>query len=232
MGMHFWMALYEIFPESDSAVKDRGRIFFGGKSLIAEPNDVVIEPVRLFSSLYMYYGQDTKRKLSDISDFCHNMGIEFNNKYFGVDTLSYNAVKNLETPILYNHRDGQIFSDEQEIFVVHKSMGCHSHSSKEDETHKYNSDFRVKNVEFKKVYEKCRLWRKFESSERWTFYNEIWGMLTNISHINGGLKYFRQVIDKLKSKPVWKYNYEKWYSNITQMSKMMYGMSSCNRFCP
>ena len=78
------------------------------------------------------------------------------------------------------------------------------------------------------------LLRDFKDGKRWLYYPEIWGILTNFIHIKGGKKYFKSIIDSLynSNKSIYSYNYEKWYSNIKQITNCPYAPQRCENFCP
>ena len=218
--------LLELFPEADRAAKDCSRMFFGGKGLIVNVSNAVIYPDRLFSALYITYSGNNKDKVRRIERFASANNIQLINNTFNAHTVSLDKVKSLETPIIYNNIDNSNgFPDE--VFVIHKT-------DKESCTNRQVrfSDTMIKNIASAELCNSCTLVKELANGTRWLYYNELWGILTNLVHINGGIKYFRKIMTSLRECTDLPYDYDKWYSNCTQISKCPYAPKRCEDFCP
>ena len=216
----------EIFPEADRATKDSSRIFFGGKGLLLEPKNNSVFPNRLFASLYMYLSANAKTKVEKIKIFAMQNNIYIERNTFKLDCIKYKDEKNLESTVIYNKKE-KFFPDEN-IFIIYRKDNTKVQKEMRQEYKK------IKGIKPTFIEEKCQLLYEFRNGERWLYYNEIWGILTNIVYINGGPKYFKNIIDSLPSiaPNEFSYNYEKWYSNLEQIKKSPYGPSRCDDFCP
>ncbi|MGN1318665.1 MAG: DEAD/DEAH box helicase family protein [Lachnospirales bacterium] len=207
--------LFELFPEADSATKDWSRMFYGGKGLMTGVSNDVIYPEKLFSALYYYYGDNNKEKVQRIKKFAANNSIALINNTFYVE---YGSVKTLDKPILFNIGD-------EKVFAIHLSE-----SNTPTNIRKRFSDTMIKHIPHDALYNNCFLIQEFKNGTRRLHYHELWGILTNVVHIAGGLKYFRRIMNSLHYKI--DYNFDKWDSNCTQISKCPYGPKRCAEFCP
>lgn len=219
--------MFEIFPEADKATKDWSRIFFGGKGLLTEVKEDLIYPAGMFSALYYLYGSNNNReKCNKIRNFALNNGMALMNKTFYVETMDYRDVKSLDKPILYNIAGDKSFTDE--VFVIH----LNSNKNTVVDNEKRFSENMINHIKNDDLYSECRLIRDLKDGKRWLYYPELWGILTNLVHIYGGLKYFRRIMDTLEKTVDYPYKYDKWRSNCTQISKSPYAPKKCEDYCP
>lgn len=179
--------------------------------------------IKLFSALYYYYGGNNKEKVENIKRFASDNSIALINNTFYIENIDFDTVKSLDKPILFNIADEKVFTGD--VFVIHLSE-----NSAPSNIRKRFSDTMIKHIPYDALYNNCFLIQEFKDGVRRLHYHELWGILTNIVHIAGGLKYFRKIMNELKYKI--DYNFEKWNSNITQISKCPYGPKRCSDFCP
>lgn len=210
--------------------------FFENIELFINRDRRYIYPEGLFSVLYMYYDEMPKNKIGNIKRFAfeNNIGL-IRDKTFNVDTVSAGSVsgKNFETPnILFNNRHCKKISDDKEVFVIYKNTASVTEdkdsNASDDQGH---TDLKIRIANIDMIEDRCKLIKVFKDAEKWLEHNEIWGILTNIVYIEGGQKYFRAVLNSLKTKGL-SYDYEKWHSNLRQLKNLSYCPKSCNSFCP
>lgn len=215
--------LFEIFPEADPSAKDWSRMFFGGKGLLTPVSNEVIYPENLFSALYYHYGDNNKIKVQKIKQFAKNNDIALINNTFYTENIEFTDGKSLDTPILFNTGEGKVFPCE--VFAIHLAE-----NTNQTNIRKRFSENMVKHISNDDLYNNCALIREFKDGARRLHYHELWGILTNVVHIAGGIKYFRNIMKSLYYKI--DYKFDKWNSNCTQISKCPYGPKRCSDFCP
>lgn len=234
VDMRFYSLLYnvllELFPEADHATKDPSRIFFGGKRLLGDVSEEALQPTVLFSALYRHFDEMKKGKVTKLKSFAQNNKIAIINDTFKVGNLTYNEVKTLAEPIIYNKAN--IFPD-KEIFVVYESSGSANIPSAEkasDERFQF-SQISIRDIGTDNLINNCMLIRAFYEDTYWLRYPEIWGILTNLIHIKGGRNFFKKLIKNAYDNSQYTYDYDKWDANLRQVTKCPYGPSKCNNFC-
>lgn len=218
----FYKVLYtillEFFPEADKATKDICRIFYGGKGLITKISHKMLYPQRLFSSLYKYFDSNPKKTVENINRFSDRLGIDVIKGNFRTGIYEKSEIEQIKDKILYNNLNSN------EVFVIFLK-------SFEKSYNKASVYKPIKGIAKGDICNGCMLINHFIKGERWLYYNEIWGILTNLVHISGGIKYFTQIIRKLPEIVDYPYDYEKWESNIKQIKKCHYSPSRCENFC-
>ena len=214
-----YMILLKFFPEADKHTSDICRMFYGGKRLITDISYDVIYPQRLFSSLYQHFDTNPKETVRKIKKFADTADIDVVKNTFRVNMIERDEIGKIKEPILYNNINSE------EIFVIYRK----NYRPVQKSTDKRRI---VKNISFGDISNGCKLINEFETGESWLYYNEIWGILTNMIHISGGIKHFSEIMEKLHRDHVYPYKYEKWKSNVKQIKKCPYMPERCEMFCP
>lgn len=214
-----YMILLKFFPEADKHTSDICRMFYGGKRLITGVSYDVIYPQRLFSSLYQHFDTNPKETIKKIKKFADTADIDIVKNTFKVNIVERDEIGKIKEPILYNNINNE------EIFVIYR---------KNYRPVQTGADKRriIKNISFGDISNGCKLINDFETGERWLYYDEMWGILTNMVHISGGIKYFSEIMEKLHRDCTHPYKYEKWKSNVKQIKKCPYMPERCEMFCP
>ena len=218
-------ALHSIFPESDSSAKDISRLFFGGKRLLTEVSDKTISGSMIFSALNQHFSKP-RRMTDKIENFALKNGVDLKNYIFHTDEIDIKElenVKNLGTPIIYN-RLAQNFD---QIFVIYKRDENNSYINKRVQ----NSDFMIEHADIDEICKKCKLLNEFKLFSRELSYIEKWGILTNIIHIKGGGKWFKNKMKHIEEIAPLAHDFEKWNSNLFQMKKSPYSPQRCCNYC-
>jgi hypothetical protein len=97
----------------------------------------------------------------------------------------------LDTPIIYNKGGEKEFSG-LSIFIIY----CRN--AQEPSVRKRYSEEQEKHISNDDLYNSCQLIRDFKDGTERLEYCERWSILTNVVHISGALKYYRDIINSLE----------------------------------
>lgn len=71
-----------LFPESDKACKDASRMYYGGKEIIYNDYEAIINTLELVEGLVFYFSDKDKAHFSrNIKQFCTKTGVDMINGY-------------------------------------------------------------------------------------------------------------------------------------------------------
>lgn len=236
-------AILEIFPEADPITERLALPLLGGKNTFYVDPDARINIADLMISLAVFYqdndtSNNTNRRMKQ---FAQKTGLQLKNGLPHIERLDGNKCHsndvNSTTPI-------------RSIYIgvgPITSTDCHKLPSYRvyiDDKQKYNKygekiyDTTIvktkkkleRNFNFKNLYNRCRFWREFVDGERWFDYPKLWGMLTNLSCVEGGRKRFMKAINSEANKDNWSYRTHNWARYVNDAPK--YGPKRCENFCP
>ena len=231
--------LREVFPESDSHDSDVAKIYYGGrKSLYYDSRLPTINAESLCRNMTIYlqdkYSGNYKRELYK---FAHNNNIALNkNKMLNIskykcDTEGSDIIQTDERspePFITIKGNGEISSNYcYRIFLDGTQKYSVENSKKILGNHnEYRSDM------IPLIHSKCRLYGDLESGNRKLSHEELFGLATNMIHVETGIKLFLRLLKEheyFEDKPN---KYDKWKKNLAYIDKNKYKCQSCEEFCP
>jgi len=232
-------ALMEIFPEADKHDSDISRMYFGGKELLYyDPKLPTVDPESIFRSMshYLYKKRKNNHYKDYIKKFAKKHGIKLTRK--GLLDISVkktstksddksNNGKNLPSSfIMLNRADGKNFPNQYyQINLDDDVTNNHSVVEKNPNRTSYRSS------SLKDISNRCRLFQEFESGERWLHHEELFGISTNLRHVEKGDASFMSILSK----------YPDYYDSLKQddfryyikyNKDLEYNPYDCNGFCP
>lgn len=249
------LAMGEMFPEADpSCYKDVSKLYFGGKEVLYYDDqipEINIESVFRNFTYYMKEKYKPNHYKDRIARFSKETGIALNqNGYldivssdylFGTDnpTEDFGASqyiengKNSPRSIIYMNdnniiEDGEIFP---KYYIVNFTE-CTSYSSVKtpDEKSKNHKTFR--SGVLRDMHKLCRLLEDFVTGRRKLCHDELFGIATNLIHVETGVNYFMekrlQYLDLYTDD---KKN-EKWKDHLAYMVQNGYYPKNCDKYCP
>ena len=232
-------ALMEIFPEADKHDSDISRMYFGGKKLLHyDPKLPTIDPESIFRSLshYLYNKRKANHYKEHIKKFAKKHGIKLTKR--GMLDISVNKTstesdgksnngKILPSSfILLNRTDGKNFPNS--FYQINLDDGVTNNNSVVE---KRPSRTGYRSSSLMDIIGRCRLFQEFESGERWLNHNELFGISTNLIHVEKGDTSFMNILSKYPDyydhPKQDKFKYYLKYNKETE-----YKPSDCNAFCP
>ncbi len=246
------LAMGIIFPEADSScLKDISKMYYGGKNIIYYNKNIQMINIEvLFRNLSRYFKDKFKANhyKEKIALFSKNTGIALNQnglldvtvsesctEDFGASSNAANG-KNSPSTIIYKWyysniiADGEIFPNRYYcINLVNDSVGCTDKYSVQKVSLKLKNHAAYRSTVIAEMKQKCRLYNQFVSGERKLSHDELFGLATNLIHIETGVKTFKSVVSK--------YIYycekkNKWEHDLLYMKQQEYLPQSCSGFCP
>lgn len=206
--------LHKIFPECDQSCKNTDRMFFGGKRLIYLDTNARISLVQLLSPFNN--ALNTRNNYNrNIREFCNKYKIAmFNNRammesYDKISVFGLND-ENLETAIIHI-----IGETKKSSFFIAEKNGVHQST-----TYKLEP----KRMDLKENCA-CQLLNDF-SNGNYLWHNQKFAIIANLRHVNGGKKYFFDVLRKYGYG-----DYDKWNRDLYYMNGYMPQRCS-ESFCP
>ena len=230
------LALMRLFPECDDKCKDPARLFFGGREIVFESYDSEIEPLDVINT---YIVEEEKRDKSNakrnIKQYCQECGADMINGYPAIQEIQDQNVnwhdENNSTSIIYKYRAGGDFVKYRISFAAAEQEV--KKSCDEEPAKKYavkNSKIKrqvQRRYRFDQLFQNCKLYREFMTGERWCYHNELFGMATNLLHLEGGETRFWEGLEAGQD-----YDYSKWEAQIRYLNGYQYSPMRCDRFCP
>jgi hypothetical protein len=250
------LALMEIFPECDPSCKDCSRLFFGGKGLIytnENINTATFNISDLMFGLTEYYrDKDKSNYLRLLTSYAERVGIQLKNGYPRVEII--NEIQKSEisgaTPIIYNikgnaPRISNCEDDEENFYYavylvdkIKKTKPIKNAEGKNEEViyetlnTKTGKRSLIRNFDFNKLLENCRLFHEYYNGERWCYHSELWGMATNLCQIKGGGNKFISIISNEANEQYSSYKDKDWGYYINYIQKQDYYPQQCINLCP
>ena len=223
------LALMKIFPEADIQCKDASRLFFGGKELIYQDFNKIINIPELIDSMISWiYFKSKHNATSIIKEFCKSVGINMVN---GLPDIKVKNVTDerckemVTTPIVYNSNCPHFLEDSYIINFTEETLN--SDTNKYDITNtKEPREKLVRNFNWEELSKNCKLYKEFSEGKYWAYHLELFGMATNLLAIKGGREKFFEALNKNNE-----YDLEKWNYQCNYIAKKNYIPQRCNNFC-
>lgn len=206
--------LMKIFPECDGSCKNLDRMFFGGKELIYFNDDAYIALVQLLSPFY--YAIDNGGHLQrNLETFSRKKKVLLFNgfpaigKITDLDSIFGEKIDSASIHIIGETKNSPFFIAERD--GMHPSITCRE---------------KKRRLDFYNVHGVCRLLDQFMEGEKLS-HEARFAILTNFLHIEGGGKYFIDVLEGLHDEA----KCEKWKKDMRYM-KGYHSMRCSSSFCP
>lgn len=236
-----------IYPEADqSCCKDVSKMYYGGKELLFyNEKEETIDIDSVFRNLSYclkekYNGNHYRDK---IAKFSRETGIALNlnglldvtvtevpTEQFGA-SLSNQEGKKSPSPIIYSLynriANGEIFPTKQyRINLSEESSTSNLRSPKRPlKNHKaHRSDI------LDQISPKCQLFHKFAEGQAKLRHDELFGIATNLIHVDSGSRRFLDVLSEHSH--FYGEKFSKWEHDLGYMTQQNYQPRSCDNFCP
>ena len=250
------LAIGTIFPESDSTCyKDISKMYFGGQEVIYFNEDIPEINVEVIFRNLTHFTKD-KHKANHykqkLAKFSQETGIALNPKGFldvtvsDVPTELHGATsskpngKNSPNAIIYNLNKTNIIVDGENFpkkyyhinFDNTSKSGTNNNSVAKTYDKKISPNHKpYRSFIITQMYEKCQLYREFESATRRLHHGELHGISTNLLSVETGLQRFIDILSKNSSfyaekKDAWQQRH------LPYIKQNNYHPENCNNFCP
>lgn len=195
-------ALMLLFKESDQCTEDPARMFYGGLQLIHEEYESVLCPYWLIQKVVLRTKLEHPKNVArKIKSFCEEVGLNMINNNPDVRLeIEVEDEKNYENDAssIYKYRAcGETTRFNFNITQVDGATKFNEKKKKLSKSKVKNTDVKrkiLRNFEFDKLEENCRLYRDVIGGSRWGYHQEIFGMATNLVHVEGGEKRLLEAI--------------------------------------
>ena len=231
-------ALMTVFPEGDKHDNDISRMYYGGKGVkYYNPNLPTVNPESIVRSMALYLkdrrGSNHYKKY--IKDFAYKHGVRLTKKgLLDVSIMEGSTESNgtsdngkiLPNSILLLKSDGINYPNSYYQINLEDDGTKNSVVEKRHRTRTTHRSDTLKDFSHK-----CQLFHEFESGKRWLTHNELFGLSTNIIHVESGATTFMEIIS----------GYPEYYDLAKQNNfafylrynkEQDYNPQSCNIFCP
>jgi len=231
-------ALMEIFPEADKHDGDISRMYFGGKRIMYyDPNLPTVDPDSIFRSMTHYLLDERKANhyKAYIKKFARKHGIKLTKR--GLLDIS---VKETSTEIDSNVENGKfvpsaiIMKDKpggknfrNSYYQINLEDEITNNTTVEERQPKKRNRHRSPN----ELNGKCQLFQEFESGERKLHHSELFGISTNIIHVDSGIELFKKILS-MYPEYYDRHKQERFSFYLKYNKEMDYKPSDCNNFCP
>jgi len=224
-------ALMTIFPECDKACKDVSRLFFGGKKLIYfddSISEINIEGLMMGLYLYLRTTAGETHYREGLKRLAKNTGLTYDrDSLLGVETFQGDIESGKFSPstIIYIKDNGEKLP----VFyaITFEKDKCTNPIPAKKRHKPHRSEV------IDKIREQCRLFSEFESGERWLLHEELFGIATNLIHVEGGIPLFLEIIRE-QSKGYSSYGDKDWQYYLYYFQAKDYKpiTCDCDGFCP
>lgn len=208
--------LLEIFPEADKSCKDVSRMFFGGKGVIGNVQDEVINIENLveqYQRTCFVKGDKSYRR--NIQSFARKNNISCIDNCIQIFKIDKNDGNFASDPYIY--RSNCIFPSNSPKYVI--ITGYKPRTRKQEVKNE-----RVR-VDLKTLESKCLLYMDF-LKEPHIHHNERFLLMTNMIHMVGGEKRFLSVSDEKG------YDRNDWRFYVKYVKDKGYKPQQCEGNCP
>jgi len=241
-------ALMTIFPEADKTCEDIAKMFFGGKNLLYFDGSlpaINTETLLMNMTIHLNKERGDSHYKQHVYNFAKKHGIRLNNKglldisikkcpteYSGTSIPIGKNGKNSPNAILLRIANGEklpnLSTKDNSCCCIHLDDGCTRFSvgEKRDKNH---SEYRSSVL--KDISGGCRLFREFEFGGRKLEHDELFGISTNIIHIETGIKVFRDILSRNPNFYT-KTKQDNWNYYLKYIKDMNYAMKKCSNYCP
>ncbi|MCL2187348.1 MAG: DEAD/DEAH box helicase family protein [Defluviitaleaceae bacterium] len=227
-------ALHTIFPEADPQGKSPVQMYYGGKGLLhyneANPE---INASSLFTNLTHYFedthGPHTYRR--KVAEFARVSGISLNEKkLLDVSVTEEVAerdgagcfVKNLPNSTTILSSFGEKLTKR---YRINFGEGCTHTLSASGKTDFHRT---LRAGDFDSLRSCCQLFREFENGSRRLPHSELFGLATNLAHVETGAKWFIGTLRSVAYYDNRPDKYRKWQQDFRYIK----APSACVGFCP
>jgi hypothetical protein len=239
-------ALLTIYPEADRACDDVSRMFFGGKNLLYFDNSLpTINTEKLFRVMTYFLFQKHKPNhyKEHVKRFADKNGIQLNNK----GLLDITAIASL-TELTGNRNIYPQGGKNPPPFIIFSTLGDYFPPPPLLATAYYRINLsgtlpksfvvkkRLRNhgeyrsCAINEMPCKCGLFYDFVTGSRKLNHKELFGLVTNIIHVETGREYFRVIMNKYpnyyKSSKL-----PKWDYYLKYVKEQNYSPQGCSSFC-
>lgn len=226
-------ALLQIFPESDKTDCDISKMYYGGKELLYFDRTLpTIDPEALFRNMTCFLKDkcgDTNYKRS-LKSFAQNNGIRLNSNGLLDISVQENPTEFMGTSIDKNSPDAFIFykSNGENLSNIYYQI----HLSSEGTPSSVGKSCKKNHAEYRsdllhKFEYKCNLFKEFTSGCRRLHHNELFGLSTNLIHIETGTNLFLNTYSKYYDSS----KLDKWKFYLKYTKSQNYNPQNCDMFC-
>ena len=229
-------ALMEIFPESDKTDSDISKMYYGGKELLYFNQSlptIDLESTLKNMTYFMRKKYGSTHYKRHLKEFAKKYGIKLNkkglldisvvNNYTEVIGTSDSGKNSPKSFIFY--KDNGEFLPKSYYQLNYEDVGIQSSVEKQVKNHEeYRSEI------MSKIVCKCQLFREFESGKRKLHHDELFGVSTNLMHVETGISTFKDILsrypdyyDALKV--------DRWNFYVKYNKSQNYSPQKCNMFC-
>lgn len=133
--------------------------------------------------------------------------------------------KNSQNPIIFYKSNGEFLP--KSCYQIHTKNDCTASSVEMKHSRGYNY---VDKKVLKDIHTKCQLYREFESGSRRLHHNELFGLSTNIIHVETGINVFQDILLRY---PEYYDNskQERWKFYLKYNKESLYRPKHCDKFC-
>ena len=231
-------ALMTIFPEADRTDSDISKMYYGGKNLIyLDKSMPTINMESTLRNMTYYlknkYGSTHYKRY--VKEFAKKHGIRLNKKGLLDISTTENPTetrgtsdfgKNSPNAIIFYKDNGEFLPNT--YYQIHLETDC-THTSVKENYPKNHREYRSGIID--DIANKCQLFREFTSGNRKMHHNELFGISTNLVHIETGIGTFKNILsrysdyyDALKQ--------DRWDFYLKYNRDQNYSPMNCNMFCP
>lgn len=229
-------ALMEIFPESDKTDSDISKMYYGGKELLYFNKSLLtidLESTLKNMTYFLKNKYGATHYKRHLKEFAKKYGIRLNKK----GLLDVSTVNN-DTEAIGTSDDGK---NSPKSFIFYKDNGEFLPKSyyqlhyEDDGTQSSVEKYKKNHEEYRseimsKIACKCQLYREFKTGKRRLHHDELFGISTNLMHVETGINTFKDILsrypdyyDALKR--------NKWNFYVKYNKDQNYSPKKCNMFC-
>jgi hypothetical protein len=237
-------ALHKIFPEADKSCRDIARMYFGGKNLLHfnESSPTINAESLLRNMTICLRDRHGTNYLRELRKFSDDTGVALTQNKLpdvSVEDDSPDAGKIAEvigvntddiSPSTFIYINGFGENSSNVKYRIKLLDGNTGDSAKTSRNHKEHRSAALKNIR-----SGCRLFREFEAGERRLPRTELFGLATNIIHVETGERWFKDTLRKHSHYAKYRQDYSYWEYNLDYMTRSGetgYCPKSCDGFCP
>lgn len=230
-------ALMTIFPEADKTDGDISKMYYGGKNLLYYDQSLpTIDMETTLRNMTYYlrnkYGPTHYKK--HVKEFAKKHKIRLNRKGLLDVSVAENPTESEGTfdvgkispkAIIFYKDNGEFLPTS--CYQIHTEEDCTRSSVKENHS-KNHSEYRSEVING--MIHKCQLFREFESGKRRLHHDELFGISTNMIHVETGISTFKDILSRYPdyydtSKQ------DRWAFYLKYNKEQDYHCRECNMFC-
>ncbi len=225
------LALMRLFPQCDSACSDAARHFYGGPDIVVSDYTARMN-VHALIQAYCFSEYQRGNPERSILSFCQQTGLSILNNSPDISLLVEDEIeeKTASSNIYYYRACGEILKfvfsvDEATMKCTPKKAGkiLHKHTVTSTKVRHYHR----RGFDFDALFNACLEFREFQEGTRRLTHHERFGIITNLSNVEGGRTEFAEGLASRED-----YNYDKGLYEFNYADKHGYGPLACDNFCP